>query len=91
MLVLYFMHHECNEQSTVRELSSILERARNEEKENDKEFSFANNGIPFMSTRILMPKVPGQDTSMYEHWHWRDFNKRKAIHIECAEEDVNHL
>ena len=90
-LVLYFMHNECNEQSTVRELSRILERARNEEKEHDKEFSFANNDIPLMSTRILMPKVPGQDTSMYDDWHWRDSNKRKAIHIECAEEDVNHL
>ena len=22
---------------------------------------------------------------------WRYTNKRKAIHIECAEEDVNHL
>ena len=90
-LVLYFMHNECNEQSTVRELSRILERARNEEKEHDKEFSFANNDIPLMSTRILMPKVPGQDTSMYDDWHWRDSNKRKAIHIECVEEDVNHL
>jgi hypothetical protein len=44
-----------------------------------------------MSTRILMLKVPGQDTSMYDDWHWRDSNKRKAIHIECTEEDVNHL
>ena len=38
-----------------------------------------------------MPKVSGQDTSMYNDWHWRDANMRKAIHIECAEENVNHL
>ena len=38
-----------------------------------------------------MHKVPGQDTSMYDGWHWRDVNKRKAIHIECAEEDANYL
>ena len=44
-----------------------------------------------MSTRILMPKVPGQDAFMYDNWHWRDSNKRKAIHIECAEEEVNYL
>ena len=58
-LVLYFMHNECNEQSTVYELSKILERTRNEVKENNKDFSFANNDIPLMSTRISMPKVPG--------------------------------
>ena len=65
-LVLYFLHNECNEQTIVYELSKILEQARKEEKENDKDFVLANNDIPLMSTRILMPKVPGQDTSMYD-------------------------
>ena len=90
-LVLYFMHNECNEQAIVSELSKILELAKKEEREQDKEFLFANKDIPLMTTRILMPKVPGQDTSMYDDWHWRDANKRKAIHIECADEDVHHL
>ena len=36
-------------------------------------------------------QVPGQDTSIYDDWHWRDANKRKAIHIERAEENVQHL
>ena len=41
--------------------------------------------------RVLISKVPGQDTSMYDNWYWRDANKRKGIYLECAEEDVNHL
>ena len=44
-----------------------------------------------MTTRILHHNVSGQDTPMYGDWHWRDTNKRKVIHNECAEEDVNHL
>ena len=56
------MHNECNEQSTVYELSKILKRARNEEMEDNKDFLFANNDIPLVLTRILMPKVPEQDT-----------------------------
>ena len=90
-LVLYFLHNKCNKQSIVYELTKILDQAKKEEKEQDKEFAFADNDIPLMSTRILVPKVPGQDTSIYNDWHWRDTNKRKAIHIECAEENVQHL
>ena len=63
---LYLLHNECNKQSIVYELTKILDQARKEEKEQDKEFSFADNDIPLMSTRILMPKVSGQDTSMYD-------------------------
>ena len=80
-LVLYFMHNECNKQAIVSELSKTLELAKKEEREQDKEFLFANEDIPLMTTRILMPKVPGQDTLIYDDWHWRDANKRKAIHI----------
>ena len=68
-----------------------MELARNEEREKDNEFLCVNKDIPLMTTRILVPKVPVHDTLLYDDWHWRDANKRKGIHIECAEEDVNHL
>ena len=63
-LVLYFLHNECNEQSIVYELTKILDQVRKEEKKQDKDFDFADNGIPLMSTRILMPKVPGQHVNL---------------------------
>ena len=47
-LVLYFLHNECNEHSIVYELFKILEQARNEETEYNKDFLFANNDIPLM-------------------------------------------
>ena len=62
--MLYFLHNKCNKQSIVYELTKILDQAKKEEKEQDKEFAFADNDIPLMSTRILMPKVPGQHVNL---------------------------
>ena len=84
-LILYVMHNECNKQEVVSELSNILELARNEEREKDKEFLFTNKDIPLTTSRILMSNMPWQDTLMYDDLHWRDSNRRKVIHIECAE------
>ena len=90
-LVLYFMQNEGNGQAILSELIKILAAARDLEKDEDKDFLYGDKEIPIMTTRIQNPKVPGQDTSIYEDWHWRDANKRKAIHIECAAEEVKHL
>ena len=65
--------------------------ARNLEKADDKDFQYGDKEVPMMTTRLQNPKVPGQDTSVFEDWHWRDKNKRKAIHIECAADLVKHL
>ena len=85
------MHSNGNEQATISELTKILEVTRDVEKDKDNDLLYADKDIPMTTLRILKPKVPRQDTSMYEDWHWRDAHKRKAIHIERAEEDVNHL
>ena len=41
-----------------------------------------------ISLQIQVPKIPGQDTSQFQEWHWKDANKRKAIHIRCNVEEV---
>ena len=58
-LVLYFVHNKCNEQAIILEPSKITELARNEEREEDKDFPFSNKNIPLMTTRIPNHKVPG--------------------------------
>ena len=44
-----------------------------------------------MVIRGIVPKVPGQDTSQYSYRHWKEAEKRKALHLECASEDMKQL
>ena len=69
-LVLYFMHNEGNVQAILSELVKILVVARNLEKADNKDFQYGDKEVPMMTTRLQNPKVPGQDTSVYEDWHW---------------------
>ena len=39
--------------------------------------------VPDISLQIQVPKIPGQDTSLFQEWNWKDANKRKAVHIRC--------
>ena len=54
-----------------------------------------NNGgelsVPDISLQIQVPKIPGQDTSQFQEWHWKDANKRKAIHIKCNVDGVSRV
>ena len=44
-----------------------------------------------ISLQIHVPKIPGQDTSQFQEWHWKDVNKHKAIHIKCNVDDVSRV
>ena len=44
-----------------------------------------------MVIRSIFTKVPGQDTSQYSNWHWKEAEKRKALHLECASEDMKQV
>ena len=59
------MHNEGNKQATISELPKILVIARDIKRDKDKEFTYADNNILIVTSRILNPKVPGQDTPMY--------------------------
>ena len=59
--------------------------------EKDMEMDVDTGGkvlVPDISLQIQVPKIPGQDTSQFQEWHWKDTNKRKAIHIRCNVEGV---
>ena len=47
--------------------------------------------VPEISLQIQVPKIPGQDTSQFENWNWKDANKRKAVHIRCNVEEVGRV
>ena len=44
-----------------------------------------------MFIRSIVPKVPGQDTSQYSNWHWKETEKCKTLHLECASEDMKQV
>jgi hypothetical protein len=87
------MHNEGNKKVIVSELSKILVVTRDTEKDKDKELAYAGKNTPviMITSGISNPKVPGQDTPMYNDWHWSDVNKRKAINSECSKEEVKPL
>ena len=45
--------------------------------------------VPDISLQIQVPKIPGQDRSQFQEWHWKDANKRKAIHIKCNVDNLS--
>ena len=45
--------------------------------------------VPDISLQIQVPKIQGQNTSQFQEWHWKDANKRKAIHIRCNVDEVS--
>ena len=47
--------------------------------------------VPGILLQIQVPKIPRQDTSKFQDWHWRDANKRKAVHIRCNVEEVGRV
>ena len=44
-----------------------------------------------MVIRSIVPKVPGKDTSQYSNWHWKEAEKLKAFHLECASKDMKQV
>jgi hypothetical protein len=49
------------------------------------------NELPVMSIRKLMPKIPGQDTSVFKNWNGRQHDNRKVLAIEADEGDVEMI
>ena len=90
VLVVYMMHNGGNHNTIIKEAEKFLKEARDlEQKEaNEGDFPYGQLEIPMMVIRSIVPKVPGQDTYQYSNWHWKEAEKRKALHLECASEDM---
>ena len=73
----------------LRELCTILTAAQDMVNASDpEEFLWAgielppNSLIPAIELRLMVPKLPGQDTSHYNKLSWRTQANRKAYHVE---------
>ena len=87
------MHNGGNHNTIIKEAGKFLKEARDlEQKEaNEGDFPYGQLKIPMMVICSIVPKVPGQDTSQYSNWHWKETEKRKALHLECASEDMKQV
>ena len=47
--------------------------------------------IPAIELRLMVPKLPGQDTSHYNKLSWRAQANRKAFHVECNRHAAGEL
>ena len=93
VLVVYIMLNVRNHNTIIKEAGKFLKVARDiEQKEaNEGKFPYGQLEIPMMVICSIVPKVPGQDTSQYSKWHWKETEKRKALHLECASEDMKQV
>ena len=80
MLVAQQMHNGGNHNTIVKEATKFLTEARDLEEsvEDEGVFQYGRLPILMMVVRNMVPKVPGQDTSVYSNWHWKE--GRKARH-----------
>lgn len=83
-----------NTQSTVLdEFRLTMEEAMviAEDEDEDGWLRFSLHEFPVMSIRKLMPKIPGQDTSVFKKWKGRQQENRKVLAIEADEGDVEMI
>ena len=94
-IVLFNMSNEGNINTIRAEAHRLMKQATKHKKGTEMALgvSDADAGgegtVPAISLQIQVPKIPGQDTSQFQEWHWKDANKRKAIHVRCNAEDVS--
>ena len=87
------MHNGGNHNTIIKEAGKFLKEARDlEQKEaNELEFAYVQLEILMMVIHSIVTKVPGQDTSQYSNWHWKETEKRKALYLECDSEDIKQV
>ena len=77
----------------IKEATKFLTEARDLEEsvEDEGVFKYGKLPIPMMVIHNMVPKVPGQDASVYSNWYWKEGGKRKALHFEYSTGDVKHV
>jgi hypothetical protein len=92
-IVLYHMYNQGNEESIMAEGKRILEKAKEEER-NDAmgdDFKWAFVDIPEFTLALRVPNIPGQDTSKMNKMSWQMKMTRKAFHMICDRKQVSQL
>ena len=94
-MVFYNMYNEGNLNTIRAEAHRLMKQVAKHKKgtEMTLDTTDADAGgdvnVPAITLSIKVPKIPGLGTSQFKDWHWKDANKRKAIHVMCNVEEVS--
>ena len=83
-IVLYHMLNSIHQPTFIYELTPILERAHDALLQDNEDYAWWNEKVPEFGMRINIPKIPGQNTSVFAGWPRHLQQKRKCIHVEVA-------
>ena len=81
-IAIYHMLNSAHNSTIITELTNILREAKDRESEADPFYIWEDSEIPEMALRLNVPKIPGQDTSVFQGWPRRMQWYRKVLHVE---------
>ena len=89
---LYKVYTKGHWKSTMRELTMILEKARNAESRYDNlEEKYESQPIPPMTFRNNVSELPGQYTSQFNNWSWKSQANCKVLHLEVDKGEIKFI
>ena len=90
-IVIFHMINSASPKTILAELNMILEKIHDIADNDDFGYEYRGRELPFMAIRVSMPKIDGQDTSVFKGLKRSEQDQRKCIHVECADTDVPFL
>ena len=90
-IAIYHMLNSAHNSTIITELTNILREAKDREIEADPFYIWEDSEIPEMALRLNVPKIPGQDTSVFQGWPRRMQWYRKVLHVECDSNSCDML
>jgi hypothetical protein len=90
---IFNLRNDNTPETVLEEFRLTLDEAQviAEDEDEDGGLRFCMNEFPVMSIRKLMPKIPGQDTSVFKNWNGRQHDNRKVLAIEADKGDVEMI
>ena len=90
-VVMYHMMNSGHHTTVLSEIRPILVDAR--DRADAEEWGYKDTGrhIPEMGIRLSVPKIHGQDTTVFSNWPSFMQHHQKFLHLECALEEVDFL
>ena len=81
-VVLYRIHNGGHRATLLKEFETILAEARDLATLEDPDYVHAHKAIPPMGLQPKVPRVPGQDTTLFTNWTKKQQWLRKCLHVE---------
>ncbi len=89
---IFEVYNYCNSKMIARELRDMLELAKEDLSVKGRlSEGFESKAIPFINLRRGVPKVPGQDTSVFRKYSDEMQEARRVFHVEVSNDEQAYL